>query len=393
MLYLLAALTASPAAAQDMADTASLAPGPVVSLVTVSPGSSVSARFGHAALVLDEPASDSTARAWSFGQSGLDGWAAVATLVRGGLPDGARVVDADSMISAQLEAGRDVRIQTLALDAASVAGLREALRAERGLGDPYRFFDANCTTRIRDLLDLALEGRLSAATVGVSSPWTRRERVAAYTAPDPLLHVTIHSLLGTGVDAPADRWQQLFLPETLADALDEAGVVVEDRTLRGSDRVWAPPSPRPVAGVGWLVAGLFLGGLVAFTASKVGTALGAVWSVFAGLAGVGVLALQATAVHPLMAGNLNGWLLNPLWLGVAVMAWGRRPNAPRSYELAVVITGGSTVLVLGALFGVVGGVSSALAAIVVPAHLGLAFRLGRRSRRGAHHIDGPEAPR
>jgi len=288
------------------------------------------------------------------------------------------------MIAAQLAAGRDVRIQTLDLAPADAEWMVAELRQTRGLGEAYDFFDANCSTRVRDLVDEAAGGRLRATAGASNARWTLRERVAGYTAGRPLLHLTVHTLLGSSVDRAPDPWSDLFLPETLAAAVVEAGLVTTDHTLEGGSVAWQPPPPRPVGGIGWVVAGVTLGLLlVAPWPRGIGALLGGAWAVAAGLAGLAALALQATAVHALVAGNLDGWILNPAWLLVALGAWGSRAVPTRAFFLAAALTTMSASLAVGAALGALGGVTGAVTSLALPAHLAVTLRLGRAARTAA----------
>jgi len=268
--------------------------------------------------------------------------------------------------------------------------LEARLREARGRGTPYDFFESNCTTRIRDLLNGILLDALRKATAGNPSGSTRRQAVAGYTANAPLLHLVIHSLLGSSVDAPMDRWEALFLPEALADGLVDAGLVTSDRRLRPDGGGWTPPAPRGAGGPGWLLLGLLAGVVVAGAPVRVGAGLGAAASLAAGLVGLAILALQATSLNTLMAGNMNGWMLNPLWLLVALGAWGRSPLTAREVILAGALTATSALLLAGSLTGSLSTVAGPLGLLVVPLHAGVTVHLLRQLRRAcpAHGSSG-----
>ena len=79
---------------------------------------------------------------------------------------------------------------------------------------PYNYFLDNCTTRLRDYLDEALEGRISNRFIGMTETTFRQVILAHYESLS-----TVAMLLDIGMNSNIDRamseWESMFLPLSL----------------------------------------------------------------------------------------------------------------------------------------------------------------------------------
>ena len=122
-------------------------------------------------------------------------------------------------------------------------------------------------------------------------------------------------MLGPHVDRPISRWDEMFIPGVLADALAADGsLVLEDRLVFESNLEAPPKRPGRV----WPV--YLLASLVALAlAWMLGRWLPAVflartWFALGGLAGAAMLFFWFGTDHMVAAWNMNLLLFNPLWL-------------------------------------------------------------------------------
>ncbi len=378
-----------PAAAQSVghgADRATTTPDAsfaapaiaTVELITVAPGPALASRFGHAALRVRDPASGRDV-AWSFGRSSVDDWNAVSMLLQGRLPDRPRHLDPDELVREYVEAGRTVHVQSLRLDAGQTAALVADLDAARGRRDAYWMIADNCSTRLRDAIDLGLGGRLRAATDTVVSTWTPRQHVAGYTASDPLFHLVVHTFLGPRVDRPATAWDEMFLPETLREGLRSVRVptegggslplVIDEWTLHDGGAADTPP--RRAESPLWLLVGAGLAGLLvaAHRCSPGAFALaGGGWALAVGVGGLALLSLGRVTSDPHLEGNASALVASPLLIVAAIAMWGGRPAPKAAATLFAVALGVGLLAVVLTLAGVPTGVSTSLAAVVLPSY-------------------------
>ena len=132
----------------------------------------------------------------------------------------------------QLEEDRDIWIQRLPLAAdqarAIEARIKSTLVDDQGQVCPpdhnapncyyyYDHFFNNCTTRLRDFMDDATGGKLSAGTKDVDYPLTFREMGRRGLAEIPPLIGTADYVLGRQLDDTPTLWQAMFHPDVLRD--------------------------------------------------------------------------------------------------------------------------------------------------------------------------------
>ena len=113
----------------------------------------------------------------------------------------------------------------------------------------YDYFLDNCTTRLRDYLDEALEGRLSERFTGITETTYRQDIRAHYqsqTAVAMLLDIGMNS----SIDQPVGEWESLYLPLELRQRLlpldSDVALAGERLKLLSESRVvdQFPPPPR-----------------------------------------------------------------------------------------------------------------------------------------------------
>jgi hypothetical protein len=246
--------------------------------------------------------------------------------------------------------------QDLGLTPAQTAALQGRIREIFGSGDrayAYHYFDDNCTTRVRDLLDEVLGGALSAATRGQPADGDTYRTLIVGSLPDnAVVRWAVYGMLNGRIDVPVDRWQRMFLPVWLMTELDGLRVPGPDGALRPVVTQRAllqgrePAMPLPVPSLApWLallavllVAGLLPGLWPARRAARV--AAGA-WLALLGFVGGfhGALQALAWAIAPYVESHANGNLLAVHPLTLALVVLGPRAAAGRPRALRVVRAG------------------------------------------------------
>ena len=126
----------------------------------------------------------------------------------------------------------------------------------------YDYFQNNCSTVIRDILDNVTDGQLKAATEG-RPDITFRHYARTGASSSIAAEFMLHFLLGPSADVPVDDWDMMFLPQRVADESMKLSYVGRDgvrRTLAGepkslkkSTRPPVPDSPRTL----WPVSAAF----------------------------------------------------------------------------------------------------------------------------------------
>lgn len=348
----------APVAAQTGTDDAAAAPR--IGMVTMLPGEVFFERFGHNALLVDAPASGQ-AIAYNFGFFDPGESDFVARFVRGDMRYKLAAIPFNDDLRYYDHVGRGVSVQWLDLTPAQARQLADALaRNARPENAHYRYdyFLDNCSTRVRDALDGALDGGLHRQLQGRSHGTSFRSEALRLARPAPWMWLGFDLGLGPAADAPQPLWGESFVPMRLARALREVKnpangrpiVAAEERLL--PQRLPPEPVEQSIAWWPWALAGV----LLAFALTRLSTRRPRAVAAFAlpfwtlcGLLGTLMLFIWFGTEHRFGWANRNLLLMSPLcWLSLPG-AWqvlrGRRPGAWLPRLLLVV-----AALPLAALF-------------------------------------------
>lgn len=369
-------------------------------LVTAGPGSAVWERYGHNAIrVLNTSTGYDVSYNWgifSFGQP----VEFIIRFLQGRMLYMMAPFDTQIMLDAYARDNREVVLQELDLTASEKLELQafaenNALPGNRDYA--YQYFRDNCSTRVRDVLDMVLAGELKKAFSDTPTGKSYRWHTRRLTKIDPLIYTGMDALLGPRTDAELTIWDEMFLPLSLRDEIRDFQVVRSDGTVRNlveSEEV-AVSSTRvkeATAPPGWLMRYLTLGTVfgIAFAslrlrlvrqsafARRLIISAASSWSGIFGVLGLILVGLLFTD-HTFSAWNENLFLANPL-LGVLSIAllmscidltW-----QIRAQKISAVC---ATIALVGLVWQITpmsGHENGAFFALLLPGHLGLAWGLG-----------------
>jgi len=403
---LLAGSLSSAGWAQDVAratPTAPTAPGELqVFLMTFGPGREVWERFGHNAIWIHDP-TDGTDIAYNYGLFDFHQHNFVLRFVRGQMWYWMAGFPTSAYIAQYERDNRSIWVQELELPSRTKAQLQEFLRWNAEPEHRYYHYDYyrdNCSTRVRDAIDRALNGALRRQTESVPTGITYRFHTQRLVANDPLIYTGLLAALGPGVDRPISAWEEMFLPLKMRDWVRTVSVpgpdgrtvplVRSERTVFESSA--EPPPDAPPFWVPWyLLAGAAIGTGALLLAGSARTsaaarygflALAVGWAALAGLAGLVLAGLWGLTDHLMAYRNENLLQLDPLTLLLVPMLFAavRGERKDRRVRLAVAVAGLS-LLGLGLRF--LPGfhqVNGPIVALALPANLGLAAALVRLVR-------------
>jgi hypothetical protein len=319
---------------------------PIISLLTIGPGAIFFERFGHNAIVVRDADGRATA-VYNYGIFDFDQQDFLLNFIRGRMLYRIVADTLDDDLAMYLAEGRAVGEQRLNLTPKQARALAEFLEWNaRPENAQYRYdyFLANCSTRVRDALDRALDGALHAQTEGHSRGYTYRLDALRLMAPDPWLRLALDLGLGPFADQRIDYWQESFVPETLRDTLTHILVTSADGhsvpLMAGdiaiaSGRIEEPPALPPDLRWPFLGIGIALGALLLWLGTRrargprIPVAIFAsLFELFCGLGGLVLLFLWFGTEHRAAWRNENLLLLNPLclllipvWLGALRARW------------------------------------------------------------------------
>jgi uncharacterized protein DUF4105 len=357
-VLLLALLLATPLAAQDSA--AVVIPGSEyrVSVLTAGVGAEVWELWGHNMIrVRNDATGEDVVYNWgmfSFSQPGF-----VRRFLMGRMNYWMASEPTARILRLYQHRDRTMVEQHLALAPAqrdSLVRFLEWNALEENRYYHYDYYLDNCSTRLRDALDLVLGGALRRATEGIPSPVTFREETRRLSGADLPLYTGLMLGLGPATDRPVTKWEGMFLPRRVMEELstlqipDSAGtlvpVVAVEETLYVSQRF-----PEPVDGPKrlpfYLAIGIGVGGVLALLGysgrPKTFLALGGLMTLLVGFGGAVLTFLMGFTDHSVTYGNENALLLSFLTLFLAFTlrpAIGGSPRAQRLVQgLAVAVTG------------------------------------------------------
>ena len=242
-----------------------------VQLVTFGVGDAIHQYFGHNAMVVLDRERGIEAM-YNFGMFGF-GPDMLPKYLKGRLEFWAAVTPVEDTYSRYIASNRSVRVLELGIEPERRMRLAQRLaffvRPENAV---YRYdhYRDNCSTKLRDLIDEALDGQLKAQSEGPAR-FTYRGHTARYTEHDPVTNLLLTLWMNDSMERPIRVYDQAFLPDELerlvaaAHYRDATGkdvpLVRTDYTLFAAQRVKVAeaPSPRwPAA----LAVGIVAGGIV-----------------------------------------------------------------------------------------------------------------------------------
>lgn len=393
-----------------------------VYLLTMGPGDEVWEKFGHNAIwIHDSLRNIDVAYNW-----GLFDFAAAdffPRFLKGNMRYWMGGFDERATVDFYRQANRSVSAQELNLTPAqrvSLAQFVEWNAQPENRFYNYDYYRDNCSTRVRDALDRVLGGAIRKSAENVPSGTTYRFHTRRLTQDAPWVYLGTLLGLGHPVDRPISRWDEMFLPVRLhedigavrvADASgssvplvkSEAQLFVSSREpepLRPSNHLWI-----------YLIAGTAIGVVVLWLrhisddgkrAARTTLLLtSGIFELAVGFGGVALTALWALTNHVYSYHNENLLQANDLSLILAVLiivsVWRRTParamasdsDAQVADHAGVVGTFTSRLARLVAGLSVLGlaikilpafnQVNGEIIALLLPAHLGIALALARKS--------------
>lgn len=383
----------APLVAQDLGGKETSGDRLVVYLVTFGPGPALWERFGHNLIWIRDPVTG-TGPAYDFGRFDFQDSGFFLRFARGRMSYWEGREEGSEVLARYARAGRSVWLQELNLPPQARVRLRDSLEASYGRDHGryrYDYYLDNCSTRLREALDLAAGGairrRLDTAGTGTSY----RDHTRRSVENNPLVYALLDAALGPVVDRPISRWAETFLPERLRVRLRE--VVILDGEGRPTPLVkaeWAlsdrelypvPAVPGTRLQVALPALGVLLGGALVGLAwlgrrgvramRRAFLMLAGAWEATAALAGGLLVWFWAFSDHVVAYANAQMLQFNLLAAVLLLLLPGAVRGRPGPVRTARVVAGLLTAAsALGLLLlGVLTQQGGEIAAFALPAHL------------------------
>ena len=369
----------------------SAAATPRIGVMTMQPGEVFWERFGHDAIVVEDPARGE-ALSYNYGFFDPSEPGFLGRFVRGEMQYMLVALPLADDLATYRDEGRGVRIQWLDLAPAQARSIADAL-AENAKPEHaryrYDYFRDNCTTRVRDVLDRGLGGLLHQRLAGSSRGLTYRSEATRLASPARWMWLGFELGLGPSADVPLSRWDESFVPMRLADNLQETRLD-NGHPLVASEQQLLPhriaPEPGDPSNAWWpyALAGLALAAAIVVAGKRRPRMLAAFAIPFwllCGLLGALLLYLWLGTAHWAAWRNHNLLLLDPLCLlllpGGWALARGRRPGRAFAWTLPAVASLALATLGI-AWLQVYTQQNMRWIVLLLPVHLALSSALRRR---------------
>lgn len=361
------------------------AAAPRIAVMTMQPGEIFFERFGHNAIVVDDPALGAPI-SYNFGFFDLDEPGFLGRFIHGDMQYKLVALPVMDDLVYYRDVGRGVSIQWLDLPPAQARAIADALAFNaRPENARYRYdyFTDNCSTRVRDALDRGLGGALRKQLEVRSAGDTFRSEAVRLASPAWWMWLGFDIGLGPFADRPLSRWEDAFVPMRLAASLretknTEGRPLVQKESELLPHRLPPDPPDMPRRWWPWLIAGLALAFAMRALSMHKPRVFGAIalpgWALL-GVLGCVMAFIWIATTHRAGWANHNLLVFSPLCLLLLPGAWAMlrgRPVSPFHRNVRMVVGVGAVVALFLQLLPDAQFQAPWLA-LLVPVHLALAF--------------------
>jgi hypothetical protein len=303
-------------------------------VAVMGPGNELYFWWGHIALIIEDSYTGQN-RFYDYGLFSFDNENFFLNFALGRLLYSCGASPAESNLNVYRRTNRDITIYTLDLPPAKreeVWRFAETNILPKNRDYYYHHFKDNCSTRIRDIVDLATGGQFKEKFGEAPGRFTLRQHVRRHTWFAPFSDWLLCFLMGQDIDTQITVWEEMFLPSEVGSRIsnfrytDDAGV---ERQLVSSVEILNKAINRPAVldaprrqWVRELILGLFIAAF--FIAHKTlkanrprpGEALfgiaQAIAGLFFGIAGIVLFFMTFFTNHDYTFHNSNVLFINPL---------------------------------------------------------------------------------
>lgn len=235
-------------------------------LVTVGPGASPHSVWGHSGIIVaDERFSLSVF--YNYGQINTTNFATLITAGLGAAKYSVEAGDSQAVLKDFRDKGRSAILRDFELPPEDRLKIAQKAAFDARPENKFYLYDwyaDNCATRVRDLIDEALGGRLRNETQNTTHPLSPLAEVRRHAGGRPWMDVGMSFFLSDDASRPMNGWDAMFLPVLLEDALLKITVNGTDgvvRPLLGPPITYSrgtqPPIPEET--VSWMKPSLTIG--------------------------------------------------------------------------------------------------------------------------------------
>jgi hypothetical protein len=198
-----------------------------IRIAVMGPGDELYFWWGHIALVIDD-ARTGQSRFYDYGIFSFDNDHFFVNFAFGRLLYSCGVSSAAASISGYINTNRDVKMYTLDLPPEKREEVRDFAEINvlpENRDYYYHHFKDNCSTRIRDIIDLATDGQFRKQFGEAPGRYTLRQHVRRHTWFNPLGDWILNFWMGQDIDVPITVWEEMFLPSEVGKRIEDFSYV------------------------------------------------------------------------------------------------------------------------------------------------------------------------
>ena len=219
-------------------------------IAVIGPGDELYFWWGHIGLVVEDR-EEGTERFFDWGVFSFENENFFVNFAFGRLLYSCTVSPAEYNYSVYKQTNRDITLYTLDLHPdkkIEVLAFAENNMLPENRDYMYHHFRDNCATRIRDIIDIALDGQFKAAFAEEPSRFTLRQHVRRHTWFNPFFDWILNFWMGQDIDRPITVWDDMFLPSEIGKRITDFHYVNQngiDKALVSSVEVLNTSEGRP----------------------------------------------------------------------------------------------------------------------------------------------------
>ena len=178
--------------------------------MSIGPGREIYEWFGHNAIIVTDLRTGRSI-AYNYGVFEFDA-GFLGRFIEGKMMYTQEAYDGHKLIKSYVASDRSIWIQDLNLTDQQKIRLWDILHKQNQQPYLYNYYNSNCSTKVRDALDYALDGQLKPQLDKIDTHTTYRWhslRISAFSFP---IYTSILFILGHNVDKPINAWEESFLP-------------------------------------------------------------------------------------------------------------------------------------------------------------------------------------
>ena len=189
----------------------------------IGPGDELYFWWGHLGLVVEDSRTGQS-RFYDWGVFSFDNENFFVNFAFGRLIYSCAVSWAEAYYDVYTRTNRSVTLYTLDLPAEkkeAIVTMAENNILPENRDYFYHHFNDNCATRIRDVIDIALDGQFKAKFGEAPGRYTLRQHVRRHTWFNPLFDWALNFWMGQNIDKPITVWDEMFLPSEVAMRIND----------------------------------------------------------------------------------------------------------------------------------------------------------------------------